>query len=76
MIELNKEKLLKVKIEYLNEKNPKNTIRLYGTSESIKLFNDKNISKYFVDGTYKCVPHSIYSINVLILIIGFNKVTE
>ena len=76
LIELNKEKLLKVKIEYLNEKNTKNTIRLYATSESIKLFNDKNISQYFVDGTYKCVPHSINSINVLILIIGFNKVTE
>ena len=75
-IELNKEKLLKVKIEFQNEKNLKNTIRLYATSESLKLFNDKNISQYFLVGTYKCVPHSINSINVLILIIGFNKLRE
>ena len=75
-IELNKEKLLKIKIEYQKEKNSKNTIRLYAISESIKLFKDKNISKYFVDGTYNCVTHSINSINVLILIIGFNKLRE
>ena len=31
-IELNKEKLLKIKIEYQNEKNSKNTLRLYATS--------------------------------------------
>ena len=75
-IELNKEKLLKVKIEFQNEKNLKNTIRLYATSESLKLFNDKNISQYFLDYTYKCVPHSNNSIHVLLLIIGFNKLRE
>ena len=71
-IELNKEKLMKFKIEYLNENNTTNTIRIYATNDSIKLLNDKNISQYFIDGTYKCVPHSINSINVLILLIGYN----
>ena len=68
---LNNEKLIKFKIEFVNEKNSTNIIRIYVTNDSIKLFNDKNISQYLIDDNYKCVPHSINSVSVLILLIGF-----
>ena len=58
------------------KKKVSNTISIYSTNESIKLLNDENISQYFIYGAYKYLPHSINSINVLILLIGFNKINE
>ena len=57
-IELDNEKLLKLKLEFLNDDNNenKNTIRILGTAQSLKL---QSIEQYFIDGTYKCVPRSI-----------------
>ena len=63
---------MKFKIGYESYKNIINTKRIYITKESFKLLNDKNISQYFINGNYKCVPHSIKQVNILILLIGFN----
>ena len=57
----------------MTKKKIKNTIRIYGTETSIHLLNDPDITQYFIDETYRCVPHSIKSVNVLILLIGYNK---
>ena len=76
-IEFNKEKLLKFKLIYISKdkknENIKNTIRIFGTDNSLELLNNANIDQYFIDGTYHCVPHSIDSVNVLITLIGYNK---
>ena len=42
---------------------------IIGLNDSPKLFNDDNIKQYFIDRAYKCVPHSIEYINVLIVLI-------
>ena len=65
-IELNKEKLLKLKIEYqtidsTTKKVINKTIRIFATDKSLKLLKNENIEQYFIDGTYHCVPHSIES---------------
>ena len=33
---------------------------------------DKNDTQYFIDGAYKCVPHSLDSVKVLLLLIAYN----
>ena len=69
-----KKHLLKTKIEFYTKEKPneKNVIRIFATEETLKLLNDDEITQYFIDGTYKCVPHSINTIKVLILLIAFN----
>ncbi len=44
--ELNNEKLLKFKLENVNEKNV-NPIKIQQTKESLRLFNDKNKAQFF-----------------------------
>ena len=51
----------------------KKTIRIFAINESLNLFDFPDVSKYYIKGTYKCIPHSVNSINVLILLIGYNK---
>jgi len=70
--------LLKLKIEFFpNEKDKyQNVIRIYGTEESLKLLNDNKIGQYFIDCTYKCVPHSLNPINVLIILIAYNHINK
>ena len=43
-----------------------------GTKNSLELINDKKVTLYFIDGTYKCVPHSLDSVNVLLILIAYN----
>jgi len=70
--------LLKLKIEFFpNEKDKyQNVIGVCGIEESLKLLNDNKITRYFIDGTYKCVPHSLKSINVLIILIAYNQINK
>ena len=70
--------MLKLKIEFFpNEKDKyQNVIRIYGTEESLKLLNDNKIGQYFIDCTYKCVPHSLNPINVLIILIAYNHINK
>lgn len=73
-IKFENENLLKIKIEY-NEGNvnsEKNIIRIYGIKESLKLLDDDDVTQYFIDGTYKCVPNAIKSAKVLIILIAYN----
>ena len=74
-IMLENENLLKVKIEYYSKDKPneKNTIRIFGIDESLKLLDNAEFTQYFIDGIYKCIPHSVNSINVLILLIAYNS---
>ena len=37
-----------------------------------KILCSNDITQYFIDGTYKCVPNLVPSTNVLIIIIGYN----
>ena len=70
--------MLKLKIDFFpNEKdNEQNVIRIYGTDESLKLLNDNKVTQYFIDGTYKCVPYSLKSVNVLIILISYNHINK
>jgi hypothetical protein len=68
------EKLLKLKLIYPDEKDNKleKTIRIFGTKNSLELLSDKKVAPYFIDGTYKYVPHSLDSVNVLLILIAYN----
>lgn len=76
-IQFNKEKLLKFKLIYISKnnknENANNTIRIFGTDNSLELLNTADIDKYFIEGTYHCVPHSIESVKVLVTLICYNK---
>ena len=65
--------LQNIYFKYYDE-NTKNmeSIRIYGTNESLKLLSSSKISQYFIDGTYKCLPINQKEAKVLILLIGFN----
>ena len=52
----NNEKLMKKKITYQNENNITETIRIYATNEMLDILIDANYSRYFLDGTFRCVP--------------------
>ena len=51
------------KYEYINNKDPHNNkeqreekIIVFGTKESLKLLNDKDVNEYFIDITFKSIP--------------------
>ena len=78
-IELRGKKLFLGKIEFISNKTMNNSeyvskcIRLHGTNESCDLLDNKNITQYFVDNTYKCVPKTIENANSLLLLVGYNS---
>ena len=61
--------MLKLYLKFLNEGNNYSEIRIFGTNETLKDLNNKEIKQYFIDGTYKVIPN-IENIEVLVLIIG------
>ena len=71
-ITLGSEELMKLILIYPDNKIDK-TIRIFGTKNSLKLLIDGMVTQYFIDGTYKCVPHSLDTIEVLILLIAYNN---
>ena len=74
-IKFENETLLKIKIEYKKEEKnkEKNIIRIYGINDSLKLLYNDDISRYFIEGTYKCAPNTIKSSNVLIILIAYKE---
>ena len=78
-IELRGTKLYLGKIEFISNKTINNSvyvtkcIRLYGTKESCALLDNKFVTQYFVDNTYKCVPKTIENANSLLLLLGYNS---
>ena len=48
-------------------------IRIFVTHETISLLNNKNISQYFIDETYKCISYLLKDIKALILLICYNE---
>lgn len=55
-----------------NDTEIKNVIRIYGLENSLNLLSSNDITQYFIDRTYKCLPNLIPSTNVLIIVIGYN----
>lgn len=47
-------------------------IRIYGTKKSMKLLTDKEISQYFTDCTYKCLPSELLNKSSLLVLLGYN----
>ena len=43
------------------------TIRIYGTDNSLKLLS------FFIDSTYRCLTQNIKTANALVLLIGYNS---
>lgn len=62
------------KFEYLDIKNnDKNKIfNIFATSYSLSLSNSPEISQYFTDCTYKCVPNELKGKYSLLVILGYN----
>jgi len=52
------------------------TFRIYATDLSLSLINKKNINQYFIDTTYKCIPNDIDEARSLLIIIGYNNLTD
>ena len=73
-LELYGSKLLKEKLEYINEEGKTSIIRIYGTNETMSLLNNKQITQYFQDGTYKIVPKT-NDIKVVIIMLGKSKIS-
>ena len=46
--------------------------RIFGTEESLNLLSSKNITQYFIDSTYKCLPANQKAIKAFVLLIGYN----
>jgi len=65
-IKLQGKKLLNCKLEYidLNDKEVEKNFRIYGTKSSMSLLISNEITQYFTDCTYKCLP---YEIKVMLL---------
>ena len=61
--------MLKLYLKFLNEEDNYSEIRIFGTNETLKELNNKEIKQYFIDGTYKVIP-DIENVEVLVLIIG------
>ena len=61
--------MLKLYLKFLNEEDNYSEIRIFGTNETLKELNNKEIKQYFIDGTYKVIPN-IENVEVLVLIIG------
>ena len=67
------------KYEYINNKDPHNNkeqreekIIVFGTKESLKLLNDKDVNEYFIDITFKSIPKKFRPYKLL-TISCFNK---
>ena len=56
-IKLNDVPLQKFIINYYdNDSKEYEGFRIFGTEESLKLLSSKQISQYFIDSTYRCLP--------------------
>ena len=73
-IKLHGKNLLKCKMDYIDIKNRdiKKNFRIFDTSYSLGLLHIKDISQYFTDYTYKCIPSDLIDINALLILIGYN----
>ena len=77
-IKLEGKKLLNCKLEYvdLNDKNIEKKFRIYGTKNTMALLRSKEISQYFTDCTYKCLPHELKGNGALLVLLGYNHVKD
>ena len=73
-IKLYDSNLRKIYFKYYDENTKYNeSIRIYGTNESLKFLSSSKISPYFIDGKYKYLPINLKEAKVLILLIGYNS---
>lgn len=67
----------KLYMEYYDENSKKNQFfRIFATEENLKLLSSKNISQYFIDSTYRCIPNSQNNYEAFVLLIGYNTIRE
>ena len=69
------EKLLKLKLEFCNDNDKMETIRIYFLHEMLDNLDDRNFSQYFFDGTFDCVPAGSEAKQLLICI-GYNETKD
>lgn len=62
------------KLDYIDYKNKdvEKNFRIYGTNKSISLLYSKDISQYFTDCTYKCLPSELSNKASLLVLLGYN----
>lgn len=71
-IELNGIKLLLANFQFIDTEENIHHIKLFGTINSMSFLNDKNITQYFIDSTYKCLPNNMPKCKTFLLIIGYD----
>ena len=73
-IKLSGKNLLLANIKYKEQTGEKyKSFKIYGTPKSISLLNNEDITQYFVDTTYKCLPNEIEEAKSLFVLIGYNS---
>ena len=73
-IKLSGKNLLLANIKYKEQTGDKyKSFKIYGTHKSISLLNNEDITQYFVDTTYKCLPNEIEEAKSLLVLIGYNS---
>ena len=73
-IKLLGKKLMVCKLEYVDykDKETEKNFRIYATKKSISLLYSKDISQYFTDCTYKCLPSELSNKSSLLVLLGYN----
>ena len=62
------------KLEYIDKNNYdiEKKFRIYGTYKSMGLLNNPDISQYFTDCTYRCLPSELTNKSSLLVLLGYN----
>ena len=62
------------KLEYIDKNNYdiEKKFRIYGTYKSMGLLNNLDISQYFTDCAYRCLPSKLTHKSSLLVLLGYN----
>ena len=55
----------------LKDKKTEKSYRIYSTDKTIGILKSKEISQYFTDYAYKCLPHKIKGNATLLVLLGY-----
>ena len=76
-IKLYGKNLLICNMNYIDFNTNKNkNFRIFATQKSISLLKDTNIKQYFIDTTYRCIPHELDDSKSLLVMIGYNSAKD
>ena len=71
-IKLNNKKLLKSCMVFKDKNEINHYIKIFGTLNSMENFIIINITQYFIDSTYKCIPNNLPECKAFLLILGYD----